>query len=117
MVRKVFLFIFVIFSGSVIAENSTIKGKMEVLRPYFTPIDVQTNKVASKAQEQVKKALNGDDFYIPKNWRLVNVVNKPVGNGYIMFFQDSFGNVFSLGIDQTGHLTGSDMIFLEAKPD
>ena len=108
---------FVLFSLNSEAESSNLRGKIGAMRPYLTPIDVSTNKVAIKAQEQVKNALNGEDFTIPKTWRLVSVINKKE-NHYIMFFQDNVSNsVFSLSVDGSGHLSGQDLIYLEAKTD
>jgi len=76
------------------------------------------NSANFQSNQIVKKALKGEAFNIPKDWRLVNVLQdsaKGSGNNeYILFFQDSKSGVHTIGIQSTGLLSGNNLVFIPA---
>ena len=86
---------------------------------YSTGIAKVTNSASFQSSQIVKKNMNGEQFSIPKDWRLVSVVNEKPGTSsssdYVMFFQDSKGGVHSLGVQLSGSISGGNMIYIPAQ--
>ena len=76
------------------------------------------NQASIQANNAIRKAQKTDDLRIPKDWRLVSVttVSKTSSNDpeFMLFFQDSKSNVYTLGITTSGMVTGRNIIKIKA---
>lgn len=85
---------------------------------YLTEQSRIINSTNFQANQIIKKTLKGESFKIPKDWRLVSVIqDDSKGNSkneYVLFFQDSKSAVHSIGIQNNGLLSGNNFIYLPA---
>jgi len=72
------------------------------------------NSTSIQSNQVIRKALKGNQFTIPKHWRLVSVLqeNSKVNGGseYVLFFQETNGSVHSIGITNAGSVSGNNII-------
>jgi hypothetical protein len=85
---------------------------------YKTEISQTVNSATFATSQIVRKNLKSEDFFIPKDWRLVSVIPSTSvssrNSEYILFFQDSKSGVHSLGIQMDGAVTGSNLLHIPA---
>jgi hypothetical protein len=85
---------------------------------YITEQSRIINSTNSQANQIIKKTLKGESIKIPKDWRLVSVIQDDSKgsskNDYVLFFQDSKSAVHSIGVQNNGLLSGNNTIHIPA---
>lgn len=96
------------------SPQTSIKG----IEAFITEQTRIVNSSNLQSNQILRKALKGEQFSIPRDWRLVSVVpdvNKSNGNTeYLLFFQDSKSAVHSLGIQSNGFVSGGNFTLIPA---
>jgi hypothetical protein len=101
------------------AQAQTVNRALESIDTYIAEPAKITNSVNKQGADIIRKSLKGEHFTIPKDWRLVSVVSDKTGESkgqdYVLFFQDTKGDIHSLGMNMSGALSGTNMIHIQAK--
>lgn len=107
---------FALFSTISLAQQNQLQLKSN--EAYLAEQSRIINSTNFQANQIIKKALKGEPIKIPKNWRLVSVIQDESKEnnkiGYVLFFQDSKSAVHSIGIQNNGLLSGNNMIYIPA---
>jgi hypothetical protein len=92
-----------------------LPGGLESNNAYINDQAKSVNSFNIQGAEVIKKALKGETYKIPKDWRLVSVQKdntRSSENEYILFFQDAKANVHTLSVGLNGMISGSSTMSL-----
>jgi hypothetical protein len=100
------------------AINPCTAQPLEQTSSYVPETSKLINQTTIQANNAIRKIKKSDDLKIPKDWRLVSVAtaSKTSSNDqeFILFFQDSKSDVHTLGITNSGMVTGRNIIKIKA---
>ena len=97
-------------------DTQSVTKVITPIKSYITPPGKVINEVAYQGAQLTIKALDGTPMTIPRTWRLVTAlpIHQQLGKDskYILFFQDSNNNVFTLGLSSDGQISGEGAFVL-----